>query len=240
MDINDPLPFRQIIYRNRFLYLLIFIFILIAIQPLDAAIGNFGIVLEVLTTAILVSAIYTVSQQKSRLIFGLLLALPTFVSMWLAQIYKTTWLALSGNLFGMFFFGFIIITVLILIFNRNEITRDLIAGAAAVYLLMAVVWTYAYQFIELIQPGSFTFAQSQSSGSQVPFLYYSFVTLTTLGYGDVTPLSTAAKSCAVLEAVIGQLYLVITVAWLVGVHISQSMDKKSKMDGPIKIKGLKD
>ncbi len=62
---------------------------------------------------------------------------------------------------------------------------------------------------------------------QSTFLYYSFVTITTLGYGDIFPVSTAAKSCAILEAVIGQLYLVITVAWLVGVHISQAMAKKN-------------
>ncbi len=57
-------------------------------------------------------------------------------------------------------------------------------------------------------------------------MYYSLVTITTLGYGDIFPVSTAAKSCAILEAVIGQLYLVITVAWLVGAHISQAIGKK--------------
>jgi len=226
LDTDRLLPFRQIIYKNRFLYLLIFIFILIAIQPMDAAIGNIGIVLEVLTTAILLSAIYTISHEKIRLIFGLLLAFPTLVSMWLAQIYRTTWLAISGNLFGNMVFGFIIITILTLIFNRSEITRDLIAGAAAVYLLIAVVWNYAFQLIEIMQPGSLYFAQNQNPGSQAPFLYYSFVTMTTLGFGDITPLSTTAKTCTVLEEVVGQLYLVITVDWLVGVHISQSMNKK--------------
>jgi hypothetical protein len=194
---------------------------------MDAVIGNFGIVLEVLTTAILVSAIYTVSHERLTFLFGLLLVLPTIVSMWLAQLYKATWLAISGNLFGIMFFGFIIITILTLIFNRKEITRDLIAGAAAVYLLIAVVWNYAFQLIEIIQPGSFYFAQSQNPGFQAPFLYYSFVTMTTLGFGDITPLTTTAKTCTVLEAVVGQLYLVITVAWLVGAHISQSMEKKS-------------
>ena len=84
----------------------------------------------------------------------------------------------------------------------------------------------------MIQPGSFAIAQSQIFGDQSPFLYYSFVTITTLGYGDIFPVTTAAKSCAILEAVIGQLYLVITVAWLVGVHISQSMMKKSNIDKP--------
>jgi len=79
----------------------------------------------------------------------------------------------------------------------------------------------------MTSPGSFSFAQSQSAESHFPLLYYSYVTITTLGYGDIAPISTAAKSCAMLEAVVGQLYLVITVAWLVGAHISQSMGKKS-------------
>jgi hypothetical protein len=134
---------------------------------------------------------------------------------------------MSGIVSGIAFFAFINIFILRFIFSREKITKDLIAGAAVVYLLTAIMWTYAYRFIEMIQPGSFTIAQSQSIGDQSPFLYYSFVTITTLGYGDIFPVTTAAKYCAILEAVIGQLYLVITVAWLVGVHISQSMDKKS-------------
>ena len=78
----------------------------------------------------------------------------------------------------------------------------------------------------MIGPESFSIAQNQSFEHQFSFLYYSFVTLTTLGYGDIFPVTTAAKACAILEAVIGQLYLVITIAWLVGVQISQSMQKK--------------
>jgi hypothetical protein len=77
-------------------------------------------------------------------------------------------------------------------------------------------------------PGSFSIADSQILDPHSPFLYYSFVTITTLGYGDIFPVSSAAKSAAILEALIGQLYLVILVVWLVGVHISQSMNKKSR------------
>ena len=124
-------------------------------------------------------------------------------------------------------FCFIIMIILTFIFNQDRITKDLIGGAAVVYLLMAVTWTFAYRLIEIIHPGSFSIAESQSLGNSGPFLYYSFVTLTTLGYGDIFPTTSAAKSCAILEAVIAQLYLVITVARLVGVYIQQSWEKKS-------------
>ena len=91
------------------------------------------------------------------------------------------------------------------------------------------MWTFAYRILELIQPGSFSAPQALNPGSgDFSFLYYSLVTLTTLGYGDITPATTAAKVFSSLEAVIGQLYLVITVAWLVGMHVSKSVEKKSQ------------
>ncbi|MBW2410331.1 MAG: two pore domain potassium channel family protein, partial [Deltaproteobacteria bacterium] len=104
-----------------------------------------------------------------------------------------------------------------------------IAGAAVVYLLLAIVWAYAYRAIGVIQPGSFAIADAQNI-TQSLALYYSFVTITTLGYGDIFPVTTAAKSCAILEAIIGQLYLVITIALLVGVYVSQSLAKKGNPD----------
>jgi len=231
MQQNSRLPLGQAIFKGRFFYLLGLILMLIAIQPLDEAIGKYGILLDLITTAILVSAIYAISQKKNSSIAGVLLATPLLVSMWF-HFFKSTWLQMSGMVSGIAFFAFITMSILSFIFSRDEITKDLIAGAAVVYLLTAIMWTFAYRFIEMMQPGSFAIAESQSIGAHSPFLYYSFVTITTLGYGDIFPVSTAAKSCAILEAVIGQLYLVITVAWLVGVHISQSVAKKSNIDKP--------
>ena len=226
MDQNGRPILGQVIFRGRFLYLLFLILMLIAIQPLDEAIGKFGILLDLILTAILVSAIYAISHKKYLNIFGVLLAFPTLLSIWSTHFFKITWLHISGHLCGIAFFAFIIITILSFIFSQDEIKIDQIAGAAVVYLLMATMWIYAYRVIEMIHPGSFYIAQGHSTGQPPSFMYYSFVTITTLGYGDIFPVSTAAKSCAILEAVIGQLYLVITVAWLVGAHISQSIGKK--------------
>ena len=223
---RDILGFSQVIFRGRFFYLLIFLLMLIAIQPLDEAIGKFGIVLDLIVSAILLSAIYVISGKRNHIVIGLLLAAPLLVSLWSAYFFTNAWLPIIGFLCGIAFFAFIIVIILRFIFSQDEITKDLIAGAAAVYLLMAIMWTYAYRVIEIIGPESFSIAQNQSFEHQFSFLYYSFVTLTTLGYGDIFPVTTAAKACAILEAVIGQLYLVITIAWLVGVQISQSMQKK--------------
>lgn len=223
---RDILRFSEVIFRGRFLYLLIFILMLIAIQPIDEAIGRFGFFLDLIVSAILVSAIYTISHKKNHIVIGVLLAAPLLFSLWSAYFIKNAWLEIIGLFCGIAFFAFIIAIILRFIFSQDEITRDLIAGAAVVYLLMAIMWTFAYRVIEMIQPGSFSLAQGHSLEHAFSFLYYSFVTLTTLGYGDIFPVTTAAKACAILEAVIGQLYLVITIAWLVGVHISQSMQKK--------------
>lgn len=220
------LPLGQIIFRGRFQYLLIYILALIAIQPLDEAIGEFGLLLDIIISIILISAIYAVSQQTRHTVIGILLAVPLLITIWTNQFYEIRWLQITQTIIGIAFFGFIITIILKFIFNENEIKGDLIAGAAAVYLLLAIAWTYAYRAIEIIQPGSFAMADAQSI-SHSAALYYSFVTITTLGYGDIFPVTTAAKSCAILEAVVGQLYLVVTVAWLVGVHVSQRLANKA-------------
>jgi hypothetical protein len=132
-----------------------------------------------------------------------------------------------GGLCGAAFFIFAIIQLLIFVYTQKEVTRDLIAGAAIVYLLMALAWSFIFGVVESLNPGSFSIPDIEGISTSRVFLYYSFVTITTLGYGDITPVTSLARSLCILEAVIGQLYLVVQVAWLVGVHVSQSMLKKS-------------
>jgi hypothetical protein len=86
---------------------------------------------------------------------------------------------------------------------------------------MALMWSYAYALLEFYQPGSFNALEGLTSDSRQFFLYYSFVTLTTLGFGDITPLTEKAKSLTILQAFIGQVYLVVVLAWLVGMHVSR-------------------
>jgi hypothetical protein len=109
---------------------------------------------------------------------------------------------------------------------ENEVTIDLIMAAACAYILLGMVWGYTYYFVESFHPGSFKAAENLND--LLDFFYYSFVTLTTVGYGDILAITKPARALSILEAVIGQLYLAIMISRLVGLHASQSGIGKRK------------
>jgi Ca2+/Na+ antiporter len=232
MDGDDKtcLPFNKVCFKERFLGLLIFIIAMLIVGPLFEEFVKIRILMDILWSAIFVSAIYAVSQKKHHILIGVMLALPMLASVWAKYFVQYKALIAVGSLCGAAFFLFAIIQMLIFIYSHKEVTRDLIIGAAVVYLFMALMWTFIFVAVETLHPGSFNIPEGQNIEASRQFVYYSFVTLTTLGYGDITPATSMARSLCILEAVIGQLYLVVQVAWLVGVHVSQSMLKKTGRD----------
>jgi voltage-gated potassium channel Kch len=109
---------------------------------------------------------------------------------------------------------------LVHIFHQQDIDADIIAGAIVAYLLMALMWSLLYGVLEAAHPGSFKFAEGVVRIGRELFTYFSFVTITTVGYGDIFPVTPVARAFSNLEAVVGQLYLVILVSWLVGKYVS--------------------
>jgi hypothetical protein len=229
-DEKTCLPFGQVCFKERFLSLLIFIIAMLILGPLVEEFVKLSILIDVLWSAIFVSAIYAVSQKKRHILIAVLLALPMLGSIWTKYFVQNKALVVVGGLCGAAFFLFAIIQMLIFIYSHKKVTRDLIVGAAVVYLFMALMWTFIFVVVETLHPGSFNLPEGQGLTATNQFVYYSFVTLTTLGYGDITPITSLARSLCILEAVIGQLYLVVQVAWLVGVHVSQSMLKRARQD----------
>ena len=229
-DQKTCLPFSQVCFKERFLSLLIFIIAMLILGPLVEEFVQLSILMDILWSAIFVSAIYAVSQKKRHIVIAVLLVLPMLGSIWTKYFVQNKALLVVGSLCGAAFFLFAIIQMLIFIYSQKKVTRDLIVGAAVVYLFMALMWTFIFVVVETLHPGSFNIPQGQDIEATRQFVYYSFVTLTTLGYGDITPITSMARSLCILEAVIGQLYLVAQVAWLVGVHVSQSMLKRSRQD----------
>ena len=139
-------------------------------------------------------------------------------------------LRLLASILMVIFLGYMIYEILIIVFRSIEVTANIFYGSICVYLIIGLMWGFVYYSLETIHPFSFTFENngivptdfSQKGAPQLPiFMYYSFITLTTLGYGDVTPLTFPTQMISSAEAVVGQLYLTILVARLVGLHISQ-------------------
>ncbi len=112
----------------------------------------------------------------------------------------------------------------------NDISLNRIVGAICIYLLLGVMWSIAYSVLEFSQPGSFKGLTELASTAWNPdWIYFSFVTITTLGYGDITPLTQTARSLTFSEAIVGQFYIAVLVAGLVSAYISAKQNS-SKSD----------
>lgn len=107
-------------------------------------------------------------------------------------------------------------------FSPGPVDRERLAAALSLYLLVGLIFALLFALVEKILPGSFHFTDSRvndpSDKTLTQLIYFSYVTLATLGYGDIVPLSGPAKGLAILEAIIGQIYLVVVVARLVSLY----------------------
>jgi hypothetical protein len=207
--------------QERFFFVLVALLSFLILSPLLKGFLGLRSFLNVFLTVVFISSIYAVSQKRHHLIISILLALPLLLSTWADYFIESSALPIVGTFSGIFFFGFIVVTILSFVLKQTEVTLNVIYAAVVVYLSLAMMWGMLFILVEILQPGSITLGQTGEDAFH--FFYYSFVTITTLGYGDITPTSEIAQSLALIEAVIGQIYLVVLVARLVGIHIAQSM-----------------
>jgi len=210
--------------KQRFFILLCLILALLVLVPILNRFVAARIFLDIFLTAIVISMVYAITHKKSHFLAGGLLAIVMLASMWLQYAYPNKGILAIGMIAGVIFIAVVIANILRYMFKSEEINREIIYAAILLYLLAALMWAFVYTFLELIDPASFNIDLSQHQDYLLVFQYFSFVTITTLGYGDITPVTEVAKAITVLEAVAGQLYLVVAVAWLVGMYVS----KKSK------------
>jgi hypothetical protein len=203
---------------------------LLVLVPIIHRFFAMEIFIDIFLTAIVISMIYTVSDKKSHVIIGLVLAIVMVTFLWLQHFYANKWIAAISMLAGALFGAVVIISLLGFMLRSDDVNFEIISAAILVYLVAALMWAFTYSLLELIDPASFNVELKRPEGYVLLFQYYSFVTITTLGYGDITPVSDVAKAFSILEAVVGQLYLVVVVAWLVGMHVS-SRSKSSIQKG---------
>jgi len=124
-------------------------------------------------------------------------------------------------LVSLFYCGGVILRSLL---KTRTVSANEILGTINLYLILGFIWSYVYLFLEKHHPGSFNLTVSDGQLAQ-KLLYFSFTTLTTLGYGDITPQTPTAQMPAVMEAIIGQFYVAIVVTYLLSLYISQKLGK---------------
>lgn len=171
-----------------------------------------GVVLKVLFLAVVTGSLVIVLRRRRLLLIALLIVLPG-TALTLTAEEDNPWM-LAARTAALVFLAAIVARD---VYTSDEVTPATISGALFVYLLIGAIWAQLYHLTEVLNPGSFSGIATDSPPEALSaFRYFSFVTLTTVGYGDVSPVSAAARSLAVLEAIVGQLYLVAAVARLVG------------------------
>jgi hypothetical protein len=217
--------------KNRYLFLLISLLLLFVLHPFARG-DVIGInILDIFFMIILLAGIYAVSYRKNLLFFALSFALTAFCAGVLIYFIKIPVIILIRYISFILFFFLAIVAILSHMLKAEKVTADIIYGSICVYLLIGIMWAMIFAVIEIIQPSSFLSSMNEisveSSGlisrSNVrTLIYYSFVTLTTLGYGDITPSTPPARMFSTLEAITGQIYLAVLIAHLVGLHIVHS------------------
>jgi len=204
---------------GRFLFLLVSMLLFFLLRPFLEGFVAIRILLDIFFTIILISAVYAVSKERPYLIVALTLAVPAVLIHWTHLVVEAPSFMAIGDVFAILFYLFITTRAVSHLFRVKDVTFDLITGAVCGYFLMGMMWTHIYFFLEYVMPGSFSLPEG-AAVIKMTFFYYSFVTLTTLGYGDITPVSSPAKSLAVLESVAGQIYLAVLIARLMGLSIA--------------------
>jgi hypothetical protein len=203
------------------LLLLFFVFILVP----SMSHGMRGeIFIKIVYSFILFTGILSVARQKKFVIIVSILAVIGFFLNWLSEVYPTTPVLIANDLAIIFFNSFFALVILIKTFQPGEITYHRIEGSIVVYLLAGLIFAYIFHAVYLFA-GITSF--NNIKGNLKEFLYFSFTSLTTMGYGDVTPVHPLARSLANLEALIGQLYPAILIARLVSMEIESSARKRA-------------
>lgn len=209
---------------HRFGWLALAVLLMILVRPLLEDLEGLELLTDVFFAGIFISGIYAVGEGKRGFRFAVALAGGSFAARIVAHFtVSPTPGAIADGLAALFFFH-ALWNILAYIRAARRVNLDVIFASVCAYLLLGLIFADACFFLESTHPGSFRLPDA--GGGQYQFIYYSFVTLTTLGYGDIVAAGKGARSLAILEAVLGQLYLAVLIGWLVGAYSAEVREER--------------
>lgn len=215
--------------RSLSLMLVLLLLLVFVVYPFVDLQGMSRLLIEVFFSMVLISGTFAMERRIRRFAYGLLGL--SLVLRWISYASPSRELLLANTVISILFIAFACAVILSRVFASGPVTSYRIQGAVTVYLLIGIVFGMLYTAILLIEPSSFELEATPDSDVSTVYdeasgrlTYFSFITLTTVGYGDVTPQGPIARQFAVLEGLIGQLYPAILLARLVSMEISTRQD----------------
>ena len=233
MTSTTPLPPRfplLLAFRGKYGRLLAALLALLASSPLIARGRGWNAMLTSVFGAVLLASVYATSPRRRTLVIGVALALSQLATDDLVNFGGMLSLIPLHYLVALVILLYAAMTLLRSVLEDEVVTMKTLQAALCVYLLMGIAWTYVYALIDLASPGSIHFSHIPPDSSNLAMIlrdrhqqliYFSYSTLTTLGYGDVVPLQGFAQVAACFEAMAGQVYMGVLIGRLVGLYVSQ-------------------
>ena len=216
------------VFRNRFLLLLVFLFLMVIVGPLLRQ--SLGLILGDYTENFLFVMVFLACLRSISSRRGLFLTVLATGAVCVALTTCNVFLRFDSIDVAIFavdavFVALICIGILWHILSQKRVDADTIMGGVCVYILLGMMWAFLYPILEYLEPGSFMSA-SGAEDFQHPdavftsLWYFSYTTLTTMGYGDIVPVSEMSRGLAIVEAVVGQMYVIVFIARLLGLHVA--------------------
>jgi hypothetical protein len=222
------------VYRWRHLTLLASILLLIISAPLVAPLRHGILILNVIGVIVLLSGSYALSDRTYLFLIALVLSTLSVIATWLLVVYPGHAMVIASHSCLIVLLGFFSVTILGYVLRSGRVTVDKIFAAICTYLLIGYGWAFAYALLDEIHPQAFAASTDALQNDYVDRVlqmrYFSFITLTTVGYGDIVPRSPGARTMVILEAVLGQFYLVALIGRLVGLHIVHGTSSNTRSE----------
>jgi hypothetical protein len=222
---SRPRHIIEAFLKGRFSALLVSLVLLFLVGPLMPGNQTFiDKVFGILMLAVLISCLRAISRTRGFFLFMLVFTLINvgigsfeIFSNMETESFRIMVLAVRLSYFAVVFFS-----IMFYVLDDSSVTGDKICGAISAYMLMGVTWSFVYALFYQIDPGTFRVPEELLSTETVNStwtLYFSFTTLTTLGYGDIVPQKHGVQSYAIMEAASGQIFLAVIIARMIALHI---------------------
>jgi len=206
-------------WQSRVLLIVLFV-VFVVLPAIDYGRAGTGFVVGLVLDVVLLASVYALSGTRRTLRVGFLLCGITLVASTVglltgAMVFRTIGLACF-----VVTLAYVAYAMVAELFRARTVDASTVCAAISGYLAVGLLWALLYALV--VARDAAAVRGLASSGEFSSLLYFSFTTLTTLGYGDLVPVSSLARSLATLEAVVGQMYLAITIARLVGLAVASA------------------